>query len=220
MLQHVTACCSMLQLVAAYCCRVLQFIAPRHTPLQAMCVLWCCNLLQHVAVLCCSVLQGIANSMLQCVVVHCTSSCSIAGHVCCRVLQHIAARCRMLQRVAVPCCNELQCLLQRVAVPVAASCSALHLVLCQCTSYVCLQGAAVCCSMLQSVAVQFVCAPRPTPLQVMYLQGVAVCCSMLQSVAVQVVYAPRLVCTCEATHVHTKRGAHLAMCAHAFICVT
>ena len=120
---------------------------------QCPCVAVCCSVLQCVAV-CCSVLQ--------CDAVCCSLLQSVA--VCCSLLQSVAVCCSLLQSVAV-CCNVFQC------VPVCSSVlqcaewgiflwmrsgralrSALNQSseLCGVAQYPCV---AVCCSVLQCVAV-------------------------------------------------------------------
>ena len=107
--------------------------------------------------------------------------------VCCSLLQCVAVCCSVLQSVAVShntCIRDYGVYIAvRVAVRFAVSYSELQCVAVRCITCLCPYCnnslcVAVCCSVLQSVAVSPVFAYTATIVSV--LQSVAVCCSLLQ----------------------------------------
>jgi hypothetical protein len=143
-MQCVAVCCSVLQCVAV-CCSVLQCVAVRCSVLQ--CVTVYCSVLQCVAV-CCSVLQCVAVccSVLQCVT------------LCCSVLQCVAVCCRVLQCVFRMFSECFQCVAvgRSLSCALFASCYLAHArshTLSHSVLLIPQPRCAVCCSVLQRVAV-------------------------------------------------------------------
>ena len=171
-------CCSVLRCFAVRC----RVSFSRGDRAQRQCVAVCCSVVQCAAV-CCSVLQRVV--------------------ACCSVVQYVAVSCSVLQCVAV-CCSVLQCvaaylsseetelkdsMLQYVAVccsrrvSFSRGDSAQRL-----KSLSWLQCGAVCCSVLQYVAVCFIVSqstqePLVAAVCCSVLQRVGVCCSVFQCVA-------------------------------------
>jgi hypothetical protein len=144
------------------------------------CVVVCCWVLQSVAE-CRSVLQCVAMccSVLQCVWK--TPLC-----VCCEHYEgHPVSDCSSLLQCASSCCNVYGEILQCVAVCCSLCCCAWGTPFCVCCGHYELQsvsGIAVCCSVLQCVAV---CLLRTLSTTICIrrcsvLQCGAVCCSVLQ----------------------------------------
>ena len=143
------------------CCSVLWCVAVRYNALQ------CVTVLQHVAA-CCSVLYCYRSLTLSCFT-RSSGNKLFQFTLHCSVLQCVVVRCSVLQ----VCCSILQCVAVRqkfdtflirqivwkYTLPIQIPCLAV------CCSV--LQCVAVCCSVLQCVAVR--CS---------VLQCVAVCCSV------------------------------------------
>jgi len=162
MLQYVAVCCSVLQ-CAAVSCSVLHCVAVSrlyylfsqgrlHAGANT-----CCSMLQYVTV-CCSVLRCVAVfcTMLQC---HdfTTTTYSVHGDctevpirvaVCCSMLQYVAV-CNIMQIVVV-CHSILRC----VAVINTVLQCILFLYVATTAEYRAASCVAVCCSLLQFVAVR------------------------------------------------------------------
>jgi len=178
----------LLNMCVAVCCSVLQCVA------VCLAVLW--SVLQFFCDTCMCISFTHSHTLVLSLVlmsyIYATFSQAIVG--CCSVLQCVAVRYRVLlfflRRDAARCSTpQMSCLYATCSQASKECCSAL-------------QRAAVCCSVLQCVAVRC----RASQMSCIYatcLQAIMGCCSVLQSAAVccSVLQCVAVRCRC---HVHTR----------------
>ena len=178
--------CSVLQLVVAVCCSVLQWFRHDVISCHIVCTATHCNTLQHTTIHL-HLSSGAKNIFMggkcgQPNCLHCNTLHRTATH--CNTLQYTATHCNTLQHTSIchrgpktlssgaSAGNQIVCFWGR-QVPNSPSCNLLCCSVLQCVAVCCsvLQCVAVCCSVLQHTH-----NIQQSPV----LQCVAVCCSVLQ----------------------------------------